>query len=131
MSWKTKRLDEVADFCLGKMLDQRKNKGDLLPYLANINVRWGELDLDNLREMRFEQRELDRFSLKYGDLVMCEGGEPGSMCNLERTNPRHDDSEGTSSYSPTQMPRLQILVLHLSQQRQNRTICAAVYRGRD
>ncbi len=77
MSWKTKRLDEVADFCLGKMLDQRKNKGDLLPYLANINVRWGELDLDNLREMRFEQRELDRFSLKYGDIVMCEGGEPG------------------------------------------------------
>jgi type I restriction enzyme S subunit len=67
----------VADFCLGKMLDQRKNKGDLLPYLANVNVRWGEFELDDLREMRFEQHEMDRFGLWYGDIVMCEGGEPG------------------------------------------------------
>lgn len=76
-NWERKPLDAVADFCLGKMLDQKKNKGDLLPYLANVNVRWGEFDLKNLREMRFEHRELDRFGLKYGDIVMCEGGEPG------------------------------------------------------
>lgn len=75
--WERKPLDAVADFCLGKILDQKKNKGDLLPYLANVNVRWGEFDLKNLREMRFEHRELDRFGLKYGDIVMCEGGEPG------------------------------------------------------
>lgn len=75
--WERKPLDAVADFCLGKMLDQKKNKGDLLPYLANVNVRWGEFDLKDLREMRFEHHELDRFGLKYGDIVMCEGGEPG------------------------------------------------------
>ncbi len=77
MTWKAQPLDDVAEFCLGKMLDQRKNRGDLLPYLANVNVRWGEFDFDNLREMRFEQRELDRFGLRFGDIVMCEGGEPG------------------------------------------------------
>jgi type I restriction enzyme S subunit len=77
MSWETKRLSEVADFRLGKMLDQRKNKGDLLPYLANKNVRWGEFDLSEMREMRFEERELETFSLKNGDIVMCEGGVPG------------------------------------------------------
>ncbi|SIT77200.1 type I restriction enzyme, S subunit [Yoonia rosea] len=71
------RLSEVADFRLGKMLDQRKNKGDLLPYLANKNVRWGEFDLSEMREMRFEERELETFSLKNGDIVMCEGGVPG------------------------------------------------------
>ncbi|MFO1375606.1 MAG: hypothetical protein U1F14_01190 [Steroidobacteraceae bacterium] len=59
------------------MLDQNKNKGDLMPYLANINIRWGEIDLHNLREMRFEEDELDTFGLRYGDIVMCEGGEPG------------------------------------------------------
>ncbi len=75
--WERKRLTEIAEFRLGKMLDQRKNRGDLMPYLANLNVRWGEFDFDNLREMRFEQHELDRFGLKYGDIVMCEGGEPG------------------------------------------------------
>lgn len=77
MKWTTKPLSEVADFCLGKMLDDKKNKGDPLPYLANINVRWGEFDLENLREMRFEHDEMDRYGLKYGDIVMCEGGEPG------------------------------------------------------
>ena len=75
--WETKKLETVADFCLGKMLDQKKNRGEPLPYLANINVRWGEFDLTDLREMRFEQHELDRYGLKYGDIVMCEGGEPG------------------------------------------------------
>ena len=77
MSWPAQKLEDVADFCLGKMLDQKKNRGEPLPYLANVNVRWGEFDLSNLREMRFEQHELDRYGLKYGDIVMCEGGEPG------------------------------------------------------
>lgn len=77
MSWQMKQLDTVADFRLGKMLDQRKNKGDLMPYLANLNVRWGEFELSKLREMRFEDHELDTFGLRHGDIVMCEGGEPG------------------------------------------------------
>jgi type I restriction enzyme S subunit len=77
MKWHTKPLAEVADFCLGKMLDEKKNRGEPRPYLANINVRWGEFDLENLREMRFEDDEMDRYSLRYGDIVMCEGGEPG------------------------------------------------------
>ena len=77
MKWVKKPLEEVADFCLGKMLDQKKNKGDLRPYLANVNVRWAGFDLDGLREMRFEHHELDQYGLKNGDIVMCEGGEPG------------------------------------------------------
>jgi type I restriction enzyme S subunit len=59
------------------MLDDNKNRGEPLPYLANVNVRWGEFDLENLREMRFEHHEMDRYGLKRGDIVMCEGGEPG------------------------------------------------------
>lgn len=77
MKWSKKRLGEVADLCLGKMLDEKKNRGEPLPYLANVNVRWGEFDLTNLREMRFEPHEKDRFGLRTGDIVMCEGGEPG------------------------------------------------------
>lgn len=77
MRWVTKPLAELADFRLGKMLDEKKNRGEPLPYLANVNVRWGEFDLDGLREMRFEHDEMDQYGLKYGDIVMCEGGEPG------------------------------------------------------
>lgn len=77
MSWERKPLEEVADFALGKMLDLKKNKGSLRKYLANIDVRWGSFDLTGVKEMPFQERELERYGLKYGDIVMCEGGEPG------------------------------------------------------
>ena len=77
MKWETVKLGDVTDSCLGKMLDQSKNKGTPQPYLANVNVRWGSFDLDDLSEMRFEEHEQERYGLKYGDLVVCEGGEPG------------------------------------------------------
>ena len=77
MKWEKVKLSDVTESCLGKMLDQNKNIGTYKPYLANINVRWGEFDLENLPLMRFEDREEDRYGLKSGDIVLCEGGEPG------------------------------------------------------
>ena len=77
MRWEKVKLGDVTDSCLGKMLDQAKNRGEYQPYLANIDVRWGNFNLDNLSEMRFESDEQDRYGLKFGDLVICEGGEPG------------------------------------------------------
>lgn len=70
-------VSEVADTTLGKMLDSRKNTGVPIPYLANINVRWGSFKLDNLRKVPLENREIDKFSIKAGDVLICEGGEPG------------------------------------------------------
>ncbi len=75
--WKKMRLGDISDMCLGKMLNKETNKGEFQPYLANINVRWGSFDLTNLDMMRFEKSEHDRYGLKFGDIVMCEGGEPG------------------------------------------------------
>lgn len=77
MMWERVKLADVSDSCLGKMLDQRKNKGIYKPYLANVNVRWGAFDLDNLQEMKFEDDEDEKYGIKYGDLIICEGGEPG------------------------------------------------------
>ncbi|WP_305806753.1 restriction endonuclease subunit S, partial [Stenotrophomonas sp. YIM B06876] len=59
------------------MLDAKKNKGTPQPYLGNSNVRWGKFDLSDLAEMKFEPHEEERYSLRPGDLVVCEGGEPG------------------------------------------------------
>jgi type I restriction enzyme S subunit len=75
--WRTGRLGEHTDACLGKMLDAQKNKGIPQPYLGNSNVRWGNFDLTDLAQMRFEAHEEERYSLAPGDLVVCEGGEPG------------------------------------------------------
>ena len=83
--WKTVKLGEVADMCLGKMLDKNKNKGTYQPYLRNVNVRWGSFDLDDLLEMKFEESEQDRYGIQIGDLIMCEGGEPG-RCAIWNAN---------------------------------------------
>ena len=75
--WKSCRLNELAELRLGKMLDQNKNKGEFYDYLANVNVQWGNIVLDDLKQMKFETKEFDRYGLNIGDIVMCEGGEPG------------------------------------------------------
>lgn len=76
--WEQVTLGEVAEIKLGKMLDAKKHTtGNLLPYLNNLAVRWNEVDTSNLPKMYFDDDELDRFGLKAGDVVVCEGGEPG------------------------------------------------------
>ena len=76
--WVWIRLKDLVEaMCLGKMLDKAKNQGTPKPYLGNINVRWFAFHLTELKEMRFEDDEVERFSLCVGDLVVCEGGEPG------------------------------------------------------
>lgn len=67
----------ITDSRLGKMPDKEKNVGTPQRYLRNINVRWFNFDLSDLLEMRIEQNEFDKYSIRYGDLVICEGGEPG------------------------------------------------------
>ncbi|MBZ5666804.1 MAG: restriction endonuclease subunit S [Acidobacteriia bacterium] len=69
--------DLALDASLGKMLDREKNRGHERVYLGNINVRWGSFDLDYSTTMKIEDREVSRYALRKGDLVICEGGEPG------------------------------------------------------
>ena len=76
-SWTWAKVSAVADSRLGKMLDKAKNKGKPRRYLRNINVRWFDFDLSDLLEMRFEDSELPEFALRFGDVMICEGGEPG------------------------------------------------------
>jgi type I restriction enzyme S subunit len=75
--WGWVRMGHIAEACLGKMLDANKNKGTPKPYLRNSNVRWGAFDLSDLQEMKFEDGEDERYGVRKGDLIVCEGGEPG------------------------------------------------------
>ena len=76
--WAEVALGDIADIKLGKMLDKQKHTaGHLLPYLNNLAVRWNEVNTSDLPKMYFNDRELDRFGLRAGDVVVCEGGEPG------------------------------------------------------
>lgn len=74
----------ITDARLGKMLDKEKNTGTPQRYLRNINVRWFHFDLSDLLEMRIEADEIEKYSVQYGDLVICEGGEPGRCAVWEK-----------------------------------------------
>jgi len=78
---------EIADHRLGKMLDRNKNRGRLRPYLRNQNVRWFEFDLEDVLEMRFEEAETERYLVRKGDVVICEGGYPGRAAIWENEEP--------------------------------------------
>lgn len=78
LGWVWASVDQVGEVQLGKMLDKAKHKeGTPLSYLRNVNVRWGSIDASDLLTMNFEEDELHRFGLQIGDVLVCEGGEPG------------------------------------------------------
>ncbi len=85
-SWAWIDVASVAETRLGKMLDKSKNKGNPRPYLRNINVRWFDFDLTNLLDMPFEDAELAEFELRDGDVLICEGGEPGRGAVWDKGN---------------------------------------------
>ncbi|MCO5196108.1 MAG: restriction endonuclease subunit S [Anaerolineae bacterium] len=63
---------------LGKMLDKKRITGKHLgPYLRNVDVQWDSINVDNLPKMDFHPDEWERYGLKVGDLLVCEGGEVG------------------------------------------------------
>ena len=63
---------------LGKMLDAKRITGrHLVPYLRNVDVQWDSVRVGDLPEMDIAPSDYARFTLRAGDLLVCEGGEVG------------------------------------------------------
>jgi type I restriction enzyme S subunit len=76
--WKVAPVYARYQVQLGKMLDQKQITGEhLRPYLRNIDVQWDQINTIDLPEMDFPPSSRARFVLQPGDLLVCEGGEPG------------------------------------------------------
>jgi type I restriction enzyme S subunit len=78
VDWAVVRLVDVFEIQQGKALSRKKNKG-ISPchFLRTANVLWGQIDLSTVDQMDFTDRELNKYALKPGDLLTCEGGEIG------------------------------------------------------
>jgi type I restriction enzyme M protein len=77
-SFRTQKVGELFDVQLGKMLSQKARTGEgSFRYLGNKNVQWGSFDFSGMLEMDFSPDERRKFSLRDGDLLVCEGGEVG------------------------------------------------------
>lgn len=84
-------IRDIAETALGKMLDAKKHAGTPTRYLRNINVRWGGFDLTDVKSVPLSKDEIDRFQVVDGDVMVCEGGEPG-RCAVWR------DHDGAIAY---------------------------------
>jgi type I restriction enzyme S subunit len=75
LNWPIHQFDDVAESRLGKMLDAKQQTGKhLRPYMRNLNVQWGKLDLSEVFEMDFGESHREEFRLQFGDVLICEGG---------------------------------------------------------
>ncbi|TVS77554.1 restriction endonuclease subunit S [Mycobacterium helveticum] len=73
----TRTIGDIAETALGKMLDAKKQLGRPTPYLRNVNVRWREFDLSDVQLTPLTESEVQWFDVRPGDVMVCEGGEPG------------------------------------------------------
>lgn len=75
--WEGTTVGAEFEVQLGKMLDAARNTGVLKPYLGNRAVQWGRIDLAAAASVPMTPRDIQRFRLRRGDLLVCEGGEVG------------------------------------------------------
>jgi type I restriction enzyme, S subunit len=75
--WTVRRIDEVAEVGSGVKLgtDVSGFKSVELPYLRVANVQDGHLDLSTIKTVRVRLGEVDRYRLRFGDVLMTEGGD--------------------------------------------------------
>jgi type I restriction enzyme S subunit len=82
--------DTSVKFCfniqLGKMLQPKpKNINDVeFPYLKALHVNWDNIDTDNLPEMFASKKDIAKYSVSEGDLLVCEGGEVGRAALIKK-----------------------------------------------
>ena len=51
--------------------------GTIRKFITTSNLYWGEFDFTKVKEMPFTDAELERCTVKKGDLLVCEGGDCG------------------------------------------------------
>lgn len=76
-SWAWVRLGVVFSHNTGKALNKSNTNGKLLTYITTSNLYWNKFELDNLKNMPFTDTEIEKCTVKKGDLLVCEGGDIG------------------------------------------------------
>ena len=102
-SWVYTTMGSIFQHNTGKALNKSAStEGTLLPYLTTSNVYWNTFDLSVVKEMRFKESEIEKCTIRKGDMLVCEGGDIGraaiwdkdySICiqnHLHRLRPKGD-----------------------------------------
>ncbi len=75
--WVWTSLGEIFLHNTGKALNASDRKGKLLSYITTSNLYWDRFELSSIKEMYFTEEEIEKCTVKKGDLLVCEGGDIG------------------------------------------------------
>ena len=75
--WKWCRYMDLFTHSSGKALKQSDTDGIKREYITTSNLYWNRFDLTKVRTMYFKDRELEKCTVKKGDLLLCNGGDVG------------------------------------------------------
>ena len=75
--WCVCHINEISESLLGKTLDRTKDSGEFKRYVCAVNVQWGYFDFTTQKRFRIEAKDFERYAVKKGDLLICEGGDVG------------------------------------------------------
>ena len=76
-SWKWCIIGDLFAHNNGKQLNKGNARGEMMDYITTSNLYWEGFVLDKLKQMPFEDNEIDRCQAIKGDLLVCEGGDIG------------------------------------------------------
>lgn len=84
VGWEIGRVAFGYNVVLGKMLQPTPKSGNEqeVPYYRAVNVQW-ESVIGDVNEMWATPEEIEKFSLREGDLLVCEGGEVGRAAIID------------------------------------------------
>ena len=112
-NWTYKKLGEVCESDLGKTLNSKTDKGELFPYLCAVNILWDNIDLTTLKYTKFEASELERYSVRKGDLLVCEGGDIGRAAIWDKDEPiQYQNALHRIRFNGEVLPRFCLQYLH-------------------
>lgn len=76
-SWLWCQLGTIFAHNTGKTLNASNTDGHKLTYITTSNLYWDRFELAELKEMFFVDSEIDKCTVRKGDLLVCEGGDIG------------------------------------------------------
>ena len=79
--WKTTPLEEFAIIQSGIAKGKKINPVEavLMPYIRVANVQDGYLNFDEIKELKILPKDINRYLLQDGDLLLTEGGDPDKL----------------------------------------------------
>jgi type I restriction enzyme S subunit len=79
--WDVVKLSDFAEIQSG-IAKNKKIRSDSvisIPYMRVANIQDGYLDLSEIKEIQISKKDVSRYLLRHGDILLTEGGDPDKL----------------------------------------------------